>query len=42
MFVNGAPSSVYIPTEPSDGCDPTQSSVDDTVFGPIPTAPPGP
>ncbi len=36
MWVNGAPSSVYTA---NDGCDPTQSSLENSEFGPIPSAP---
>ncbi len=36
MWVNGTPSSVYVS---NDGCDPTKSSIENSQFGPIPTAP---
>lgn len=36
MWVNGAPSSVYVS---NDGCDPTESSLENSQFGPIPAAP---
>ena len=36
MWVNGAPSSVYVA---ADGCDPTKSSLEGSEFGPIPAAP---
>jgi len=36
MWVNGAPSSVYVT---GDDCDPTESSLANSKFGPLPTAP---
>lgn len=36
MWVNGAPSSVYVA---ADGCDPTKSSLENSEFGPLPPAP---